>query len=72
MRRSRPLTSMRRVHMCDERRRSAVTVSSEIKLMPWLRTLPMRRSGYPKGVLGRLGGMIMARMNRDAAECSVG
>jgi hypothetical protein len=40
--------------------------------MPWLRTLPMRRSGYPKGVLGRLGGMIMARMNRDAAECSVG
>jgi len=50
------------------RRRSAVTVSSEIKLMPWLRTLPMRRFVHPKGVLGRLGGMIMARMNRDAAE----
>jgi tRNA A58 N-methylase Trm61 len=36
--------------------------------MPWLRTLPMRMFVHPKGVLGRLGGMIMARMNRDAAE----
>jgi hypothetical protein len=36
--------------------------------MPWLGTLPMRMFGHPKGVLGRLGGMIIARMNRDAAE----
>ena len=36
--------------------------------MPWLRTLPMRMFVHPKGVLGRLGGMIMARMNWDAAE----
>jgi ubiquinone/menaquinone biosynthesis C-methylase UbiE len=30
--------------------------------------LAMRMFGHPKGVLGRLGGMIMARMNRNAAE----
>jgi hypothetical protein len=27
----------------------------------------MRMFGRPKGILGRLGGVIMARVNRDAA-----
>jgi ubiquinone/menaquinone biosynthesis C-methylase UbiE len=36
--------------------------------MLWVRKLLMRMFGRPKGVLGRLGGVIMARMNRDAAE----
>src|SRR5258707_13503260 len=35
--------------------------------MPWVRDLLMRMFGRPKGVLGRLGGVIMARVNRDAA-----
>ena len=35
--------------------------------MPWARKLLMRMFGRPKGVLGRLGGVIMARVNRDAA-----
>ena len=35
--------------------------------MPWARKLLMRMFGRPEGVLGRLGGVIMARMNRDAA-----
>jgi ubiquinone/menaquinone biosynthesis C-methylase UbiE len=35
--------------------------------MPWTRNLLMRMFGRPKGVLGRLGGVIMARVNRDAA-----
>jgi 16S rRNA A1518/A1519 N6-dimethyltransferase RsmA/KsgA/DIM1 with predicted DNA glycosylase/AP lyase activity len=35
--------------------------------MPWVRELLMRMFGRPKGVLGRLGGVIMARVNRDAA-----
>jgi hypothetical protein len=35
--------------------------------MPWLRTLPVRMFGHPKRVPGGLGGMIMARMNRNAA-----
>jgi ubiquinone/menaquinone biosynthesis C-methylase UbiE len=35
--------------------------------MPWVRTILMRMFGRPKGVLGRLGGVIMARVNRDAA-----
>lgn len=35
--------------------------------MPWMRKLLMRTFGRRKGVLGRLGGVIMARVNRDAA-----
>jgi len=35
--------------------------------MPWARNLLMRMFGHPKGVLGRLGGVIMARVNREAA-----
>jgi hypothetical protein len=33
----------------------------------WARKILMRMFGRPEGVLGRLGGVIMARMNRDAA-----
>ena len=46
---------------------SASIVSSEIKPMACGRQLLMRMFGHPRGILGRLGGMIMARMNRDAA-----
>src|SRR5262249_55254817 len=55
--------------MCpgDEAGTSASIVSSEIKPMAWGRQLLMRMFGRPKGFLGRLGGMIMARVNRDAA-----
>src|SRR5262249_787544 len=55
--------------MCrgDEAGTSASIVSSEIKLMACGRQLLMRMFGHPKGILGRLGGMIMARVNRDAA-----
>jgi ubiquinone/menaquinone biosynthesis C-methylase UbiE len=35
--------------------------------MAWQRQLLMRMFGRPKGILGRLGGRIMARVNRDAA-----
>jgi ubiquinone/menaquinone biosynthesis C-methylase UbiE len=35
--------------------------------MLWVPKLLMRMFGRPKGVLGRLGGVIMARVNRDAA-----
>jgi len=35
--------------------------------MAWGRELLMRMFGRPDGVLGRIGGVIMARMNRDAA-----
>ncbi len=35
--------------------------------MVWVHKLLMRMFGRPKGVLGRLGGVIMARVNRDAA-----
>ena len=35
--------------------------------MFWARKLLMRMFGRPNGVLGRLGGVIMARLNRDAA-----
>ena len=35
--------------------------------MLWVRKLLMRMFGRPKGVLGRLGGVIMARVNREAA-----
>jgi ubiquinone/menaquinone biosynthesis C-methylase UbiE len=35
--------------------------------MLWAGKLLMRMFGRPKGVLGRLGGVIMARVNRDAA-----
>src|SRR5215475_15288635 len=31
------------------------------------RQLLMRMFGHPNGILGRLGGVIMARVNRDAA-----
>jgi len=33
----------------------------------WMHKLLMRMFGRPKGILGRLGGAIMARVNRDAA-----
>jgi SAM-dependent methyltransferase len=49
----------------EQRRRSIV--SFEVKPMPWIHKLLMRAFGRPKGVLGRLGGVIMARVNRDAA-----
>jgi ubiquinone/menaquinone biosynthesis C-methylase UbiE len=39
----------------------------EIKPVLWVRKLLMRMFGRPMGVLGRLGGVIMARVNRDAA-----
>jgi hypothetical protein len=35
--------------------------------MAWGRQLLMLMFGRPKGILGRLGGVIMARVNRDAA-----
>jgi len=35
--------------------------------MDWGRELLLRMFGRPKGFLGRLGGLIMARVNRDAA-----
>jgi len=35
--------------------------------MIWVHNLLTRMFGRPKGVLGRLGGVIMARVNRDAA-----
>jgi hypothetical protein len=35
--------------------------------MPWTRELLILMFGRPKGILGRLGGVIMARVNRDAA-----
>ena len=35
--------------------------------MLWMRKLLMRMFGRPKGILGRLGGVIMAHVNRDAA-----
>ncbi len=35
--------------------------------MPWMHGLLMRMFGRPEGVLGRLGGFIMARVNRHAA-----
>jgi len=34
--------------------------------MAWGRQLLMHMFGRPKGILGRLGGVIMARANRDA------
>jgi ubiquinone/menaquinone biosynthesis C-methylase UbiE len=49
------------------REASASIVSSENKPMPWMHKLLVRMFGRPKGVLGRLGGVIMARVNRDAA-----
>src|SRR5215471_15609576 len=39
--------------------------------MAWGRQLLMRMFGCPRGVLGRLGGMIMARVNRDAAAQTI-
>src|SRR5215475_4523611 len=35
--------------------------------MAWVSKLLMRMFGRPEGILGRLGGVIMARVNRDAA-----
>jgi ubiquinone/menaquinone biosynthesis C-methylase UbiE len=40
--------------------------------MLWVHKLLMRMFGRPKGVLGRLGGIIMARVNRDAAAQIIG
>jgi ubiquinone/menaquinone biosynthesis C-methylase UbiE len=45
--------------------------SSEIKSMTWVHKLLMRMFGRPEGVLGRLGGVIMARVNRDAATQAI-
>src|SRR5215813_6980963 len=55
--------------ICTDRRRHGrrLPLLPEIKLMAWVRTLLMRMFGHPKGILGRLGGVIMARVNRDAA-----
>jgi SAM-dependent methyltransferase len=41
--------------------------SLEIKRMVWGRQILMRMFGRLKGILGRLGGAIMARVNGDAA-----
>jgi len=46
---------------------SASIVSLDIEPMARGRQLLMRMFGRPEGILGRLGGMIMARVNRDAA-----
>jgi len=35
--------------------------------MAWVSKLLIRMFGRPEGILGRLGGVIMARVNRDAA-----
>src|SRR5215467_9698172 len=43
-----------------------------MKSMDCARALLMRMFGRPKGVLGRLGGVIMARVNRDAAAEVIG
>jgi ubiquinone/menaquinone biosynthesis C-methylase UbiE len=40
--------------------------------MDCARVVLMRMFGRPKGVLGRLGGIVMARVNRDAAAEVVG
>jgi len=66
---SRPLTRKRRDQMCrkTQERASASIVSSEIKPVAWVSKLLMRMFGRPEGILGRLGGVIMARVNRDAA-----
>jgi hypothetical protein len=40
--------------------------------MPWARKVLMRMFGRPTDVLGRLGGVIMARVNRDAAAQDIG
>jgi ubiquinone/menaquinone biosynthesis C-methylase UbiE len=55
--------------MCrkTQERASASIVSLEIKPMAWVSKLLMRMFGRPEGILGRLGGVIMARLNRDAA-----
>jgi ubiquinone/menaquinone biosynthesis C-methylase UbiE len=45
----------------------SVGFNLEIKPVLWVRELLMRMFGRPTGVLGRLGGVIMARMNREAA-----
>jgi hypothetical protein len=44
-----------------------IDVSLEIKRMGWSRQILMRMFGRPKGILGWLGGVIMARVNGDAA-----
>lgn len=43
------------------------TVTNCDPRMTWVRKLLMRMFGRPMGMLGRLGGIIMARANRDAA-----
>jgi len=40
--------------------------------MASMRALLMRMFGRPEGIMGRLGGVIMARMNRDAAAQVIG
>jgi ubiquinone/menaquinone biosynthesis C-methylase UbiE len=68
MRRSRPLGSMRRVHMCDEAQALGCNCFVGDQTHALAAHTPDAMFVHPKGVLGRLGGMIMARMNRDAAE----
>jgi ubiquinone/menaquinone biosynthesis C-methylase UbiE len=45
----------------------SVGFNLEIKPVLWVRELLMCMFGRPRGVLGRLGGIIMAGMNREAA-----
>jgi ubiquinone/menaquinone biosynthesis C-methylase UbiE len=40
--------------------------------MSLLQSLFMRAFGRPSGLLGRLGGLLMARMNRDCAAWTIG
>src|SRR5258708_38863425 len=49
------------------RREASASIVSEMNPMLWVRKVLMRMFGRPKGALGRLGGVIMARVNRDAA-----
>jgi ubiquinone/menaquinone biosynthesis C-methylase UbiE len=50
-----------------ERRHLVLLLANGRKTMAWARELLMRMFGRPKGFMGRLGGVIMARVNRDAA-----
>ena len=52
--------------------RCALAIALGHALMACRRNLLLRLFGRPKGLLGRFGGLIMARMNRDAAERVIG
>jgi ubiquinone/menaquinone biosynthesis C-methylase UbiE len=55
----------------DAPRRSEGKGAQPITSMSWSRKLLIRMFGRPSGVLGRLGGVIMARVNRDAAAQAI-